>query len=179
MISKKTQHNPLLHLCSLLNPRRVQQKRPAKRSVLDRLSPIVEKIAFNALAKGKPEQGNGRIRTAAKRTGNRHGLNITLGPTQRPRNKQIDSSPKTQKRTQALRKRHFCLRPTPRAEFFLSYDRAATTAALHLGDVAELADALDLGSSTARCAGSTPVIPIKNFSSSIIPVFSGVRALEI
>ena len=28
------------------------------------------------------------------------------------------------------------------------------------GDVAELADALDLGSSLARGAGSTPVIPI-------------------
>jgi hypothetical protein len=28
------------------------------------------------------------------------------------------------------------------------------------GAVAELADALDLGSSTARCAGSTPVSPI-------------------
>ena len=30
---------------------------------------------------------------------------------------------------------------------------------LDLGSVAELADALDLGSSTARCAGSIPVTP--------------------
>ncbi len=29
-----------------------------------------------------------------------------------------------------------------------------------LGSVAELADALDLGSSTVRCAGSIPVTPI-------------------
>ena len=32
---------------------------------------------------------------------------------------------------------------------------------LNLGSVAELADALDLGSSTARCAGSIPVTPIR------------------
>ncbi len=30
----------------------------------------------------------------------------------------------------------------------------------HFGSVAELADALDLGSSTVRCAGSIPVTPI-------------------